>query len=251
MGVAIAPGAPDGRASCLRRHNERPLDEDTHGLSRLSRTRRGPWWAAAIRWRRLQRAGAAHAGRGHGAADPNRAGAQGRIPTLKMPLLGAGPPADAGAAAGLKVNAFAAGLKHPRWIHVLPNGDVTVAEALQRRASGAPRTLFDHAMRATMPRRRRLRREPQPHHAAARCRRRQRGRAAPRPAREPRPALRMALLGDTFYVGNTDGVLVFPTPGATRIAAGPRLASFKPGGHWTRSLLVAATASASTSASAR
>ena len=33
--------------------------------------------------------------------------------------------------AGLKVNAFAAGLKHPRWIHVLPNGDVLVAEALQ------------------------------------------------------------------------------------------------------------------------
>jgi glucose/arabinose dehydrogenase len=49
----------------------------------------------------------------------------------------------------------------------------------------------------------------------------------------------MALLGDTFYVGNTDGVLAFPySVGATRIgASGRRLATFKPGGHWTRSLL--------------
>jgi glucose/arabinose dehydrogenase len=49
----------------------------------------------------------------------------------------------------------------------------------------------------------------------------------------------MALLGDTFYVGNTDGVMAFPyTPGATRITApGRRVTTFKPGGHWTRSLL--------------
>ena len=31
-------------------------------------------------------------------------------------------------AAGLAVNAFAKGLEHPRWIYVLPNGDVLVAE---------------------------------------------------------------------------------------------------------------------------
>ena len=49
----------------------------------------------------------------------------------------------------------------------------------------------------------------------------------------------MALLGDTFYVGNTDGVVAFPyAAGASRIAApGRKLAEFKPGGHWTRSLL--------------
>lgn len=33
------------------------------------------------------------------------------------------------AAAGLQVNAFATGLSHPRWLYVLPNGDVLVAEA--------------------------------------------------------------------------------------------------------------------------
>ncbi len=49
----------------------------------------------------------------------------------------------------------------------------------------------------------------------------------------------MALLGDTFYVGNTDGVVAFPyTQGARRITApGRKLVEFKPGGHWTRSLL--------------
>jgi glucose/arabinose dehydrogenase len=32
-------------------------------------------------------------------------------------------------AAGLAVNAFATGLAHPRWLYVLPNGDVLVAES--------------------------------------------------------------------------------------------------------------------------
>jgi hypothetical protein len=32
-------------------------------------------------------------------------------------------------ASGLEVNAFATGLDHPRWLYVLPNGDVLVAES--------------------------------------------------------------------------------------------------------------------------
>ena len=46
-------------------------------------------------------------------------------------------------------------------------------------------------------------------------------------------------MADTFYVGNTDGVMAFPyQSGATRITAeGRRLTTFKTGGHWTRSLL--------------
>ena len=48
---------------------------------------------------------------------------------------------DAVAAPGLKVNAFATGLDHPRWIEVLPNGDVLIAESnADRRA--APRACF-------------------------------------------------------------------------------------------------------------
>jgi len=52
----------------------------------------------------------------------------------------------------------------------------------------------------------------------------------------------MALVGDTFYVGNTDGVVAFPyVAGADRITAqGRKLVAFKPSGHWTRSLLPSA-----------
>src|SRR5260370_12142640 len=48
----------------------------------------------------------------------------------------------------------------------------------------------------------------------------------------------MALLGDTFYVGNTDGVVAFPyAAGADRITVpGRQLPPFKPGGHWTATL---------------
>ena len=50
----------------------------------------------------------------------------------------------------------------------------------------------------------------------------------------------MALVGDTFYVGNTDGVVAFPyTAGANRITEpGRKLTTHNGGGHWTRSLLL-------------
>ena len=46
-----------------------------------------------------------------------------RVPTLKMPTARGWPEGRTPVAApGLRVNAFAAGLKHPRWLHVLPDG---------------------------------------------------------------------------------------------------------------------------------
>ena len=51
------------------------------------------------------------------------------IPTLKIaPAEGWPTGAMPLAAKGLTVNAFATGLDHPRWLYVLPNGDVLVAE---------------------------------------------------------------------------------------------------------------------------
>ena len=51
------------------------------------------------------------------------------IPTVKIaPAVGWKTGATPIAAAGLKVNALAVGLDHPRWLYVLPNGDVLVAE---------------------------------------------------------------------------------------------------------------------------
>jgi glucose/arabinose dehydrogenase len=164
---------------------------------------------------------------------------QGAIPTLKMPSARGW---DEGqlpvAAPGLKVNAFATGLDHPRWIEVLPNGDVLIAESTQ--IAGRPTSVFHYAMQATMKRadalgvsanRITLLRDKDGDGVAE-------VRAAfMEGLRQP---FGMALVGDTFYVGNTDGVVAFPySAGADRITApGRKLVSFKPAGHWTRSLLV-------------
>jgi glucose/arabinose dehydrogenase len=49
----------------------------------------------------------------------------------------------------------------------------------------------------------------------------------------------MALVARTFYVGNTDGAVAFPYDTSAGRVTGPgrKLVGFKPGGHWTRSLL--------------
>src|ERR1700754_3127146 len=194
---------------------------------------------AALLWRRLQGA-APEAAWGSAPVIPE-AKPQGAIPTLKMPSArGWREGQKPVAAPGLKVNAFATGLEHPRWIQVLPNGDVLIAESTQ--VQGPPRSVFHYAMQATMRR------------AAAL------GVSANRitvlrdrdgdGVAETRGAFMeglnqpfgMALVGDTFYVGNTDGVVAFPyVAGANRISApGRKLVEFKPGGHWTRSLLPSA-----------
>src|SRR5438105_15707768 len=103
--------------------------------------------AAALLWRRLQ--GAAPEPAWGSAPVVPAAKPQGSIPTLKMPTARGWTDGHTPVAApGLKVNAFATGLKHPRWIEVLPNGDVTVAEALF--LPGAIRSVFDYAMVSTM-----------------------------------------------------------------------------------------------------
>jgi glucose/arabinose dehydrogenase len=51
------------------------------------------------------------------------------IPTVKIaPAKGWPEGITPKAAPGTEVRAFATGLQHPRWIYVLPNGDVLVAE---------------------------------------------------------------------------------------------------------------------------
>ncbi len=101
---------------------------------------------AAILLRRLQ-GGAREPAMGSAPAIPP-ARPQG-IPTLKMPTArGWAQGQTPVAAPGFQVNAFATGLKHPRWIHVLANGDVLVAEALT--VAGPIRSAFDYAMLSTM-----------------------------------------------------------------------------------------------------
>jgi glucose/arabinose dehydrogenase len=51
------------------------------------------------------------------------------IPTINIaPAKGWPSEQKPNAASGLSVDALATGLTHPRWLHVLPNGDVLVAE---------------------------------------------------------------------------------------------------------------------------
>src|SRR5271155_3478962 len=84
--------------------------------------------AVALRWRRLR--GAAPEPAWGSAPVVPVAKPQGALPTLKMPSARGW---DQGqkpvAAPGLKVNAFATDLKHPRWIYVLPDGGVLIAES--------------------------------------------------------------------------------------------------------------------------
>ncbi|PXW94391.1 glucose/arabinose dehydrogenase [Sphaerotilus hippei] len=194
---------------------------------------------AAIVWRRL------HGSTPRPAMGPSptipEARPQGRLPTLKMPTAqGWGPGQKPVAAPGLQVQAYATGLDHPRWMLVLPNGDVTVSEACF--LPGAVNSLFDYAMVSTMkraaaagisPNRITLLRDADGDGVAEVRTTLLEGLSQP---------FGMALLGETFYVGNTDGVLAFPyATGATRLAApGRLLTTFKPGGHWTRSLLPSA-----------
>jgi len=192
--------------------------------------------AAAVLWRRLK--GDAPKPAWGQAPEIPAAKPQGSIPTLKMPTArGWSEGQKPVVAPGLKVNAFATGLEHPRWISVLPNGDVLIAEATQ--IAGPIRNLFHYAMQATMKRaaalgisanRIILLRDRDGDGIAEQRGIFMEGLSQP---------FGMALVGDTFYVGNTDGVVAFPyAAGADRITAtGRKLTAFKPAGHWTRSLL--------------
>jgi glucose/arabinose dehydrogenase len=152
------------------------------------------------------------------------------------------------AAAGTRVNAFARGLDHPRWLYVLPNGDVLVAETNAPKrpddGRGMKGWFFKHFQK-------------------------QAGGGVPTPNRiillrdadgdgvaETRTVFLsglnspfgMALIGGTFFVANTDGVLRFPyIQGETHVGSGPVKVADLPGGrinhHWTKSLIANPTGS--------
>ncbi|WP_304617324.1 PQQ-dependent sugar dehydrogenase [Paracoccus sp. (in: a-proteobacteria)] len=181
-----------------------------------------------------------------GAPDQQAMGPRPQIPearkqgimTLKMPAAHGWVDGHVPTCApGLKVNAFATGLDHPRWIDVLPNGDVLVAESKEQ--PGPPKSLMDHAAQAVMRRARAigvsanrvtLLRDADGDGVAEF--------RTPFVENQNQP-FGMALVGERFYLGNTDGVLVFDhKPGETALRGeGRRLVDFKPHGHWTRSLL--------------
>ena len=146
------------------------------------------------------------------------------------------------AVGGLTVAAFARDLDHPRWLYVLPNGDVLVAET-----NSPPRPKDNRGIRGFF----------------FKFFQKQAGGAAPSANRitllrdsdgdgvaEVRAAFLenlnapfgMALVGGAFYVANSDAVVRFPyAPGQTRIDAPPVKVMELPAGsinrHWTRNII--------------
>ena len=143
---------------------------------------------------------------------------------------------------GFAVNAFATGLDHPRWLYVLPNGDVLVAEtnAPERpeQGKGIKAAIKKSAMKkagAATPSANRisLLRDADGDGVAEKRTVFLSGLNSP---------FGMALVGRDFYVANTDAVVRFPyVTDATEITvAGQRVADL-PGGplnhHWTKNII--------------
>ena len=165
------------------------------------------------------------------------------IPTVKIaPAVGWKTGATPIAAAGLKVNALASGLDHPRWLYALPNGDVLVAETnapskpedgkglkawimkkeMSRAGAGAPT-----ANRITL-----LRDADGDGVAETRTVFLQ-GLNSP---------FGMALIGHDLYVANSDAIMRFPyQDGETQITAPGTKVIDLPAGpinhHWTKNIL--------------
>ncbi len=146
------------------------------------------------------------------------------------------------AAQGFAVNAFALGLDHPRWLYVLPNGDVLVAESNAPPKPGDGKGIKGWIMKRVMQRagagtpsanRITLLRDADGDGIAE---------THTVFLRDLHSPFGMALIGDQLYVANTDAVVRFPyQTGDTQItAAGTKVAEL-PGGpinhHWTKNIL--------------
>jgi len=145
-------------------------------------------------------------------------------------------------APGLRVTTFASGLDHPRWLLVLPNGDVLVAESNAPPKPDESKGIRNWIMRLVMDRagagvpsanRITLLRDTDGDGVADQRSVFLEGLNSP---------FGMALVGNDLYVANTDAVVRFPyQPGQTRIEApGTRLTDLPAGPrnhHWTKSLI--------------
>lgn len=162
--------------------------------------------------------------------------------TVKVaPAKGWSPEAAPTAAPGLAVNAFAAGLEHPRWLYVLPNGDVLVAEtnAPERpeEGKGVKGKLMGLMMKkagSATPSANRitLLRDADGD-----------GRAEVKTVflKDLNSPFGMVLVGNELFVANTDAVVKVPyRTGATEITAAPTKVADLPAGprnhHWTKNI---------------
>ncbi|CAN5417519.1 sorbosone dehydrogenase family protein [soil metagenome] len=148
-------------------------------------------------------------------------------------------------ASGLAVNAFATGLDHPRWLYVLPNGDVLVAEtnAPERPedAKGIKGWFFKRFQKkagAGVPSANRitLLRDADGDGVAEMRTVFAAGLSSP---------FGMALVGDVLYIANADAIVRVPyVAGSAQITAVPTKVIDLPGGpinhHWTKNIIASA-----------
>jgi glucose/arabinose dehydrogenase len=152
------------------------------------------------------------------------------------------------AAPGLAVNAFAQGLNHPRWLYVLPNGDVLVAETNAPERPEDRKGLRGWFMGKAMARagaavpsanRITLLRDADGDGVAEKRTVFLQGLNSP---------FGMALIGNVFYVANTDAVMRFDyDSGAQALSsAGSKVADLPAGPlnhHWTKNIIANADGS--------
>jgi glucose/arabinose dehydrogenase len=145
-------------------------------------------------------------------------------------------------AAGLQVTAFAEGLDHPRWVYQLPNGDVLVAESNKPPREDSPPSITNFVAKRIMAKagagslsanRISLLRDSDGDGVAETKTAFLTGLTSP---------FGMALVGQTLYVANADGVVTFPyRPGETAITAAAKPFFALPGGpinhHWTKNIV--------------
>jgi len=166
------------------------------------------------------------------------------IPTVRIaPAVGWPAGSTPIAAEGFAVNAFASGLDHPRWVYVLPNGDVLVAESNappkpEDGQGGIKAWVMKHVMKragAGVPSANRisLLRDADGD-----------GVAEMRTVflQNLNSPFGMALIGNDFYVADTDKILRFTyREGETQInTAGVKLVDLPAGNiihHWTKNII--------------
>jgi glucose/arabinose dehydrogenase len=165
------------------------------------------------------------------------------IPTVNIaPAIGWPEGAKPTAAAGTQVAAFAEGLDHPRWLYVLPNGDVLVAETNAPPKPDDSKGIRGWVMKTVMgkagagvpsPNRITLLRDAD-HDGVAETRT-----VFLQNLNSP---FGMTLVGNDLYVADTDRMLRFHyEPGATEIKTQPIKVVDLPGGtlnhHWTKNVI--------------
>lgn len=165
------------------------------------------------------------------------------IPTIHIaPAKGWADGAKPTAAEGLSVVAFAGKLDHPRWVYVLPNGDVLVAE------TNAPSKPDDgKGIRGWIMKKMQARAgagTPSANRITLLRDTNGDGVADVRSVflKDLHSPFGMVLVGNDFYVADTDAVLRFPyQPGQTSITAPAQKVVDLPGGpinhHWTKNII--------------